>query len=173
MLSKAGRDMKRISLKLALTLGFAAVMAAGAPAHAFDGLDVAVIEKKAQEGDADAQSKLGVMYASGVGRRQDKQEAVNWYRKSAGQGNPLGEWNLAFMYVKGEGGLTTDYGEARRLFRQAAEAGLANAQYDLGIMLLDGLGGEQDRAGAEQLFRKAADQGNREARKILKEFAKN
>ncbi|MBJ6725481.1 tetratricopeptide repeat protein [Geomesophilobacter sediminis] len=165
--------MKKIAKHIAVALGFAAFIATGAPAHAFDGMEVAGIEQKAREGDADAQSKLGVMYASGIGMKQDKQEALKWYRKSAEQGNPLGEWNLAFMYVKGEGGLKTDYTEARRLFKRAAEAGLANAQYDLGIMLLDGLGGESDRAEAERWFRRAADQGNREARKILKEFPGN
>jgi TPR repeat protein len=73
------------------------------------------------------------------------------------------------MYVKGEG-VKPDYSEARRLFRKAAESGFVNAEYDLGIMLLDGLGGAQDQAEAKRWFRKAADQGYPEARKMLKEF---
>jgi uncharacterized protein len=139
------------------------------PARGFDGLDPARIEQQAQGGDADAQSKLGVMYASGVGRKQDRKEALRWYRRAAEQGNPVGEWNLAFMYVKGEG-VATDFHEARKLFRKAAEGGLPNAQYDLGIMLLDGLGGNPDRVEAEKWFRLAAARGYREANKILKEL---
>ena len=91
---------------------------------------------------------MGVLYASGVGIPVDKQEAVRWYRKSAGQGYPVGQWNLAFMYIRGEG-VEADFYEARRLFRKAAESGFANAQYDLGMMLLQGLGGTQDQDGAE------------------------
>ena len=37
-------------------------------------------------------------------------------------------------------------------------------------MLLQGLGGKQDRNEAEKWFRMAADQGYREAKKILKEL---
>jgi TPR repeat protein len=135
----------------------------------FDGVDVASIKKMAAEGNADAQSKLGVLYSSGVGMKMDKKEAVKWYRKSAAQGNPVGEWNLAFMYVRGEG-VEADFTEARKLFHKAAENGFANAQYDLGMMLLQGLGGKQDQAEAENWFRVAAGQGYREAEKILKEL---
>ena len=73
------------------------------------------------------------------------------------------------MYVRGEG-VEADYTEARELFRKAAESGFANAQYDLGMMLLEGMGGTQDRDEAEKWFRMAAEQGYREAKKILKEL---
>ena len=41
----------------------------------------------AEQGDADAQVNLGVMYAIGLGVPQDDAEAVRWYRLSADQGN--------------------------------------------------------------------------------------
>jgi len=147
-------------------LGIGAVL----PAWGFDGIDIPALKKQAEQGDPDAQSKLGVMYATGVGMKMDKKEAVKWYEKSAAQGDPVGMWNLAFMYIKGEGGLEKDYAKARNLFRSSAELGYANAQYDLGIVLLDGVGGEPDKADAVKWFKKAADQGNRDAKKILKEL---
>jgi uncharacterized protein len=153
----------------ALFLGAACVPSA----RGFGGVEPDAIRNMAEAGNPDAQTKLGVMYATGLGMKKDKQEAARWYRKAADQGNPAGQWNLAFMYVKGEGGLATDFVEARKLFEQAAEAGFPNAQYDLGVMLLDGLGGKQDQAEAKRWFQKAADQGYREARKILKEFPGN
>jgi len=143
---------------------------AALPAWGFDGIDIPTLKKQAEQGDPDSQSKLGVMYSSGVGMKMDKKEAVKWYTKSAAQGDPVGMWNLAFMYIKGEGGLEKDYTKARNLFRYSAELGFANAQYDLGIVLLDGVGGEPDKADAVKWFKKAAEQGNRDAKKILKEL---
>jgi len=145
-------------------------MVSGLPASGFDGMDIVQIKKKAEAGDAEAQSKLGVMCASGLGMKLDKQEAVRWYRKSAEQGYPVGQWNLAFMYVRGEGGVAENFAEARELFRKSATSGFTNAQYDLGMMLLNGLGGELNRKDAEKWFRMAAEQGYREAKKILEEL---
>ena len=41
----------------------------------------------AEQGDAEAQFNLGVMYANGEGVTQDDKEAVKWYRLAAEQGN--------------------------------------------------------------------------------------
>ncbi|MCM0083552.1 sel1 repeat family protein [Geomonas sp. Red32] len=146
-----------------------AAMAAGEPARAFDGIEIAQVKQRAEKGDAAAQSKLGVLYSTGVGMRMDKKEAVKWYRKAADQGYPVGEWNLAFMYVRGEG-VEADLVKARELFTRAAETGFANAQYDLGVMFLDGLGGTQDRDEAKKWFSRAAGQGYRDAKKMLEEL---
>ena len=163
------RNSKMIKPTVIFCLYFIFLIVAVMPAWGFDGMDIVNIKKMAEEGNADAQSKLGVLYASGVGMKMDKQEAVRWYRKSAEQGYPVGQWNMAFMYVRGEG-VEADFNEARELFRKSAESGFENAQYDLGMMLLQGLGGKQDRNEAEKWFRMAAEQGYREAKKILKDF---
>ena len=42
-------------------------------------------KKDAEQGDADAQFNLGVMYHNGRGVMQDYKEAVEWYRL----GNPI------------------------------------------------------------------------------------
>ena len=42
--------------------------------------------KKAEGGDAEAQSDLGACYYLGSGVTQDYREAVKWYRKSAEHG---------------------------------------------------------------------------------------
>ncbi|GFO55676.1 hypothetical protein GMSM_26830 [Geomonas sp. Red276] len=165
--------MQRSSLVKRIALAGAAcalLMAAALPARAFDGIEIAQVKQRAEQGDAAAQSKLGVLYSSGVGMRMDKKEAVKWYQKAADQGYPVGQWNLAFMYVRGEG-VEADLVKARELFTKAAETGFANAQYDLGVMFLDGLGGKQDREEAKKWFSRAAGQGYREAKKMLEELA--
>ncbi|MEZ7694682.1 tetratricopeptide repeat protein [Neisseria sp. 27098_8_139] len=48
-------------------------------------------------------------------------------------------------------------------FGKAAEQGLANAQYNLGVAYANGQGVHQDLVQAEQWYRKAAEQGFAEA----------
>jgi TPR repeat protein len=141
------------------------------PAWGFGGTDVPALKKQAEQGDANAEVQLGVMYSTGIGMKMDKKEAVKWYRKAADQGHPVGQWNLAFMYVRGEGGLEKDYRKAWELFRKSAVQGYSDAQYDLGMMYLQGLGVDADSNEAEKWFKLASDQGHREAKKILKELA--
>lgn len=43
--------------------------------------------KAADQGDSDAQYKLGVFYENGYGVTQDKEQAMQWYKKAAEQGN--------------------------------------------------------------------------------------
>ena len=76
----------------------------------------------AEQGDAVAQSNLGVMYSTGQGVTQDYKEALKWYRLAAEQGNAIAQTSLGWMYDQGQG-VTQDYKEAARLWRLAAEKG--------------------------------------------------
>ena len=55
----------------------------------------------AEQGDADAQGNLGVMFERGYGVPQDYKEAVNWYRLAAEQGYAIAQSNLANRYYYG------------------------------------------------------------------------
>ena len=57
----------------------------------------------AEQGDAQAQYNLGVMYDKGRGIPQDYKEAIKWYRLSAEQGFAKAQNNLALMYALGQG----------------------------------------------------------------------
>ena len=57
----------------------------------------------AEQGDAAAQSYLGMMYDNGQGVKQDDVEAVKWYRKAAEQGDTFAQSNLGMMYLSGQG----------------------------------------------------------------------
>ena len=50
--------------------------------------------RKAEQGDAEAQSVLGLMYSLGLGVPKDDQEAIKWWRKSAEQGHSDAQTNL-------------------------------------------------------------------------------
>ncbi|GHT32760.1 hypothetical protein AGMMS49592_0010 [Endomicrobiia bacterium] len=43
--------------------------------------------KKAEQGFAEAQYNLGVMYYKGEGVKQDYKEAIKWFKKAAEQGH--------------------------------------------------------------------------------------
>jgi TPR repeat protein len=43
--------------------------------------------KAAEQGDSEAQFKLGIAYYYGKGITEDKVETIKWYRKAADQGN--------------------------------------------------------------------------------------
>jgi len=62
------------------------------------------------------------------------------------------------MYEKSPGG-PQDYTEVNRLYRAAADHGLADAQNNLCGMYLAGRGVSQDDAETAKWCRKAADQG--------------
>lgn len=57
----------------------------------------------AEQGEADAQYNLGVMYDNGRGVKQDDFEAVKWYRKAAEQGTAQAQAQLGFAYILGKG----------------------------------------------------------------------
>jgi len=97
----------------------------------------------AQQGDADAQRNLGLMYEKGEGVPQDYAQAVQWYRWAAEQGHANAQFFLGRMYNKGEG-VPQDYAQGVQWYRRAAEQGNADAQNNLGLMYDTGQGVPQD-----------------------------
>jgi len=120
----------------------------------------------AEQGEAEAQYNLGVLYDKGQGVPQDDTKAVRWYRLAAGQGNSAAQFNLGVMYANGQG-VPQDDGEALRWYRLAAEQGKASAQNNLGVMYNFGQGVPQDDGEALRWYRLAAEQGKASAQNNL------
>jgi hypothetical protein len=57
----------------------------------------------AEQGDASAQSNLGVMYEQGRGIAQNYREAMRWFWLAAMQGDARAQSNLGVMYFNGQG----------------------------------------------------------------------
>jgi TPR repeat protein len=112
----------------------------------------------ADQGNVDAQNKIGDLYRDGQGVTKNYGEALKWYRMAAEQGNAVAQYQLAIMYddVKG---VPHDYSEAVKWYRKAAEQGHANAQALLGNMYDAGKGVQTNHAEAVKWYRKAAEQG--------------
>ena len=60
-------------------------------------------------------------------------------------------------------GVSKDLSEAVRWYRKAAEQGIAQAQYNLGVCYEFGKGVSKDQAEAVRWYRKAAEQGDARA----------
>ena len=116
----------------------------------------------AEQGNADAQFNLGLMYDNGQGVTQDYKEAARLYGLAAAQGNAKAQLNLGFMYGNGQG-VTQDYKEAARLYGLAAAQGDADAQYNLGLMYGNGQGVIQDNVYAHMWWNIAASSGSESA----------
>jgi hypothetical protein len=98
-----------------------------------DAIRIRELRLLAEQGDAEAQYELGVMYDIGEGVAQDHAEAVKWYRKAANYGDADAHYALGVMYSEGWG-VTQDDTVAMIWYRSAAELGSAEAQGALAVM---------------------------------------
>jgi hypothetical protein len=119
-------------------------------------------QKQAEQGDASAQVRLGLMYSQGRGVPQNDTEAVKWYRAAAEQGNVTAQNTLGMRYYFGDG-VPESKAEAAKWYRLAAEQGKDNAQYNLGLMYANGEGVPENYVEAYKWFNLAAAQGDKQA----------
>lgn len=112
----------------------------------------------AEQGDANAQYNLGLLYARGQGVTQDYKQALDWYQKAAEQEVPAAEYNLGVMYANGQG-VTADPQEANKWFLKAAQKGVGQAVEGLATIYSAGPGAFQDSTEAQKWLREAADKG--------------
>ena len=91
----------------------------------------------AEQGDPEAQNKLGILYVSGKGVRQDYDQAAKWLQKAAMQGHVIAQHNLGVLYTSGTG-IPRNYEAAGAWFKKAAEQGYAKSQYRLGMLYAEG-----------------------------------
>jgi TPR repeat protein len=155
-------------LTLCLLLLFAASGAAiagpledGLEAYKKGDFDTAVrlLRPLAEQGNPQAEEKLGRLYQRGKGVPKDFERAVEWYRKAAEQGEPAAQGRLGFLYRVGAG-VPRDLKVAKEWYTKAAEQGNPLAQVGLGYMLMDGSGDAPDVVTAATWFEKAAKQGD-------------
>lgn len=152
--------MKWNRLGLAFTLiWFGCACAAPGQTTQADRDALAQVRAQADRGDAEAQLKLGSMYATGAGVNQDLKKAARWHRKAAEQGLASAQYQLGLDFAEGSG-VKPDAIEAAKWFRKAAEQGLVQAQVELGRAYENGRGLSPSAVEAVHWFRKAAELGS-------------
>ncbi|NNL87139.1 MAG: sel1 repeat family protein [Myxococcales bacterium] len=82
--------------------------------------------------------------------------------RAAQEGNAQAQFNLASMYLYGDG-VEQNAERAVEWFLKAALQGHVEAQYNLGKAFSEGIGTGADREAAEKWYRLAAEQGSAEA----------
>ena len=124
-------------------------------------------ERLAKQGDARAQTSLGLMYARGYGVEKNLQNAHRWWSFAAAQNDPGAQYNLGLSYSRGEG-VAQDYGRAADWYGKAAIRGHVQAQHNLGLLYYEGKGVERDPVRAYYWLKVAALQGDDVSQETLK-----
>ncbi len=113
----------------------------------------------ANQGDMEAQNRLGAAYFNGKGVEKNLAEAQRWFKLSAQKGYAKSQYNLGVMYYAGQG-VPQSLAEALDWFGKAALQGFAEAQYNLGVMNYQGAGITQNYPEAIRLYSQAAQKGH-------------
>ncbi|MGB4107307.1 MAG: peptidoglycan-binding protein [Alphaproteobacteria bacterium] len=90
-------------------------------------------------------------------------ESVKKIEDRAFEGMPEAQHDLAAVYTAGHGDVKQNYERALFWFGQAADAGVPNAAYNLGVLHHQGLGTPADLKKAIEWYSRAADLGHPEA----------
>jgi TPR repeat protein len=105
--------------------------------------ELAQMRESAENGDLDAQARLGVMYYWGDGAPIDWEQAQVWLRKASERGHAAAQAKLGAMCFLGQGG-PRDLPESIKWFRMAATQGEPYAQGCMGVMYAVGEGVPKD-----------------------------
>jgi TPR repeat protein len=140
--------MKKFALMI-LIVGLVGVCSGVASGQTLqDGLDaydkknykkaLEILRPLAEQGDAEAQFKVGNIYDYGRGVSRDFKQAYKWYKLSADKGNGFSIYGLAWLYRNGQG-VEKNQNKSNELIKKGleilrplAEQGDATAKWKLG-----------------------------------------
>lgn len=88
---------------------------------------LATLQKRADAGDAGAQTDMGIRYRSGDGVAKDEARAIEWYRRAAKQGYARAYFLLGTAFYNGDG-IASNEEIACKWFLLASEAGEPNGK---------------------------------------------
>ena len=144
-------------------------LAVGHVVHYAAGLGIAY-ERAARNGNAEAMTNLGYMYAHGHGMPVDGEKAVKWYTLASANGGYLAMGNLAYLYFTGIFVGKANPEKAVQLYEKVVEMEPQAEcyMYDLGTCYENGMGTAVDMERAIALYREAARLGSGLAKKALK-----
>ncbi len=123
------------------------------------------LEKTAESGDADAQYEIGLLYYYGDGVWDDREEAYEWFLKSAKQGHPKAQHRVGDLCLYGFVGAGRQ--ESFNWHLKSAKQGYPGAQVEIGVHYSLGSRVTKNHKEAVTWFLKAAKQGNAWAMRYL------
>lgn len=129
----------------------------------------ALLKPLAQQGDAEAQYNLAVLYQDGLSVAPSAEQAFYWYEKAAWQGLADAQFMMGLLYSQAQG-VQQDYAQAFFWYQQAAQQNHMEAQNNLAVRYATGTGVAKDMALAKYWYQRAAEQGNAQARYALQQL---
>jgi len=127
--------------------------------------DFKSLKLAADQGNAEAQYNLAVLYCAGKSVAKNFIEMERYFRLAADQGDAEAQFILGLLYEDGEY-VAANSAEAFRYYNLAADQGHIKAQFRTGEMYAHGWGVKADVAEASRYYKLAADQGNAEAQGV-------
>jgi TPR repeat protein len=118
------------------------------------------LEDKAQAGDPEAETTLGLAYHAGTLLKKDDAEAERWLHRAADQSFMAAEESLGIFAETGVGRSAPAAAEAIDWYKKAIAHGSVDAATSLGLMYADGIGMPKDAAQAVTWFRQGAEGGD-------------
>jgi len=125
---------------------------------------VALVRKSANQNQPAAQYRLAKLYEIGEGVSQDSEIARQLTERAATNGNRIAMHDLALYYAEGRGGVEADLPTAAKWFEKAAERGVVDSQFNLGVLFESGQGIPKNMNDAFVWYSIAAAQGDQFAK---------
>lgn len=91
----------------------------------------------AEEGDANAQNYLGIMYSLGLGIKRDYKKSLDWYERAAKAGNADAQRNFGDMINFGRGTQKDNY-QAYKWYFAASQQGNKKAETQIAVIAASG-----------------------------------
>ncbi|HAL57165.1 MAG TPA: hypothetical protein DCP63_12010 [Bacteroidetes bacterium] len=128
-----------------------------------------ILERKANAGEAAAQHELGLRYLLGEGTKADTAKGAFWIGKAAAQRHTEARYNLGILLFNGWGIDWNPFG-AYVHFRACAQEDMPEAQHILGMFLTENLVVQRNWSEAYHWVKKSSDAGYSPAKEALVEL---
>ncbi|NTV13421.1 MAG: sel1 repeat family protein [Desulfobulbaceae bacterium] len=115
---------------------------------------------KAENGDPQAQTSMGMISLFGFGGSQDYATAKKWFQMAADQGYPEAMVQLGNLYENGFG-VENDPVKAMNFYKQASELNYPQGRFRLGLLYFGGIGVSKNEVEGAKLLHSACDNGYR------------
>ncbi len=127
------------------------------------------VRKAAEQGDAEAQYRLGESYVAGGPFGHDDVAGLSWLSKAAEQGYAKALFSLSVMYDEGRG-TPVDETRSHAYLVKAAGLGYVAAEHNLAIWCAERDHGPRARSDAAAWMLKAASKGDPESQFMLSDY---
>lgn len=117
------------------------------------------LEKAAEQGEREAQWRLGSCYFYGNGVEKDYNTAIEWYKEATRNGSAIAPFELGKCYETGTG-VTKNPSLAFKYYKIAADNGHSKAKFRLGLCYLYEQGVDEDYDKAVACFEEVTKECN-------------